>query len=37
MFSFVGEAVNGVVDKFIDWVIPLNNFGTLTDDDEVSW
>lgn len=37
MFSFVGNAVNDVVDKFVDWIIPLDNFGPLTDEDEVSW
>jgi hypothetical protein len=37
MFSFVGDAVNTMVDKVIDWVIPLDNFGLLTDDDEVNW
>lgn len=26
MFSFVGEAVNDVVDKFVDWIIPLDSF-----------
>lgn len=37
MFSFVGEAVNVVVDKIIDYLVPLDNFGPLTDDDEVTW
>jgi hypothetical protein len=26
MFNFVGRAVNEVVDKFIDWVVPLETF-----------
>lgn len=37
MFSFVGVAVNDVVDKFVDWLIPIGNFGPFSDDDEVSW
>jgi hypothetical protein len=37
MFSFVGDAVNTMVDKVIDWVVPLDDFGPLTDDDEVNW
>jgi hypothetical protein len=35
MFSFVGDAVNSVVDRLVDWVVPLDNLGPLTDDDEV--
>ncbi len=35
MFSFVGEAVNGVVDKFVDWLIPLDNIKFEMDDQEV--
>jgi hypothetical protein len=34
MFSFVGDAVNSMVDRFVDWVVPLDNFGSLMDDDE---
>jgi hypothetical protein len=37
MFSFVGNAVNNVVDKFIDWLVPLDNFRPFTDDDEISF
>lgn len=24
MFSFVGDAVNSVVDRIVDWVLPLD-------------
>lgn len=24
MFSFVGDAVNSVVDRIVDWIIPLD-------------
>lgn len=37
MFSFVGDAVNSVVDRIVDWAIPLDNFGPLTDDDEIAF
>lgn len=37
MFSLVGDAVNNMFDKFIDWIIPLDNLGPLTDDDEINW
>jgi len=26
MFSFVGSAVNGIVDKIVDYILPLDTF-----------
>ena len=37
MFNFVGDTVNRLVDNFIDWLVPLDNFGPLTDEDEVGY
>jgi hypothetical protein len=37
MFNFITEKINGVVDTIVDIIIPLDNFGPLTDDDEINW
>jgi hypothetical protein len=34
MFSFVGVAVNNVIDKIVDWVVPLDTFNFEVDVEE---
>lgn len=37
MFNFVGEAVNAVLDRIVDWVLPLDDdIWNWTDDGEIS-
>jgi hypothetical protein len=34
MFSFVGAAVNNVIDKIVDWAVPLETFNFEVDVEE---
>ena len=33
----IKNTLNYVIDRLVDWIIPLDNFGPLTDDNEVNW